>query len=471
MRPVRISYLAMMASLVLSPLAWSQAPAIPGAPAGVAAPTAAPPNLLSKILPNADQKAACKNCFCNSPIGKLISGGSGPMAMMSGGLIPNRCAQNSLANDLKKSAESPAGAAAKVKADEADAKERAAAVRYLANVDCERWPEATETLKNALRKDRNECVRLEAALALRNGCCCNNETIDALKNCVLGEAKTDPNPVERSDRVRAVAAEALSRCVMSQPVEDPREKVQKTEAAPTVDPADYYKKIAQTPRDQVVAGARAALVSMQKPVKAQPVGQGAGVPASAAAAPVTAAPGAVGAPVGQHANNLSGIVANAFSPNGAEGRQPFFSGLTKTLTGKQDYPAPTSQEPAPPAPAATVRVPEPATLIPNFVPAAAPRSVPTPWLPPEIKMVLPPVSALPAVNDPVPDGPRVTNGPMQVSNFRPTSEFRLGAPVEAKAAAPIEIIQSAPVSDSSSSGPRESRGTLTIEDVPAAPRR
>lgn len=322
-----------------------------------------------------EQKAACKNCYCNSALGKMVTGGAGPMALMSGGLVPNCCAQNSLANDLKKSAESPEGAAAKVKADEADAKARAAAIRYLANVDCERWPEATETLKNALRKDRNECVRLEAALALRNGCCCNNETIDALKNCVLGENKTDPAPVERSDRVRAVAAEALARCCMVHPMEDPRERMQKTEAVPSADPADYYKKLATMPRDQVLAGARAALVSMQKPVKGQTTGQ----------TDSNAVPGAVGIPpvsvtgtMGPSANNLTGILGNAFSPGGAQARQPYFSGLTRTLTGKQDMPA--SPRPEGESRGMPVRPTEPGLANPG-----APPRMPS-------SMLLPPVS-------------------------------------------------------------------------------
>jgi len=434
---------------------------------------------------------------------------------MSGGMIPNCCAQNSLANDLKKAADSPAGAAAKVKADEAEAKERAAAVRYLANVDCERWPEATASLINALRKDRNECVRLEAALALRNGCCCNNETIDALKNCVLGEQKTDPAPVERSERVRAVAAEALARCTAVVPVEDPREKMQKTEVVPNPDPAEYYKKIASMPRDQVIAGARAALVSMQKPVKAQPASQGSG--GAAAPAGVAAAPSS--APGVPRPNSLSGIVANAFSPGGAESRQPFFSGLTKTLSGKQEYATPARQEPvtAPtPARQEPVTVPTSPTVptsrpretilvIPPEIapppPPPAPRAVPYPRLPPEakppeIKLILPPISAAPPVSEPIPIGPRESKGPMQVITFqpaaaveatadrpreskaptqvitfRPTSELRLGAPVEAKAPRSIEIIQPAVPSDIPASGRRESRGTLTIEDVPVSPRR
>ena len=38
-------------------------------------------------------------------------------------------------------------------------------IRVLAGADCSRWPEAQDALINALRLDRNECVRVEAALA------------------------------------------------------------------------------------------------------------------------------------------------------------------------------------------------------------------------------------------------------------------------------------------------------------------
>src|SRR5947208_2751239 len=72
-------------------------------------------------------------------------------------------------------------------------------------------PEATEALAKSLRLDRNECVRFEAALALGNGCCCNEKTVRALEMSVSMSDK-DGAPVERSDRVRAAAADALAHC-------------------------------------------------------------------------------------------------------------------------------------------------------------------------------------------------------------------------------------------------------------------
>src|SRR2546425_250805 len=76
---------------------------------------------------------------------------------------------------------SPAeAAAAKIRADEAGAKARRTAVKYLATVDCHYYPEAEAALIAALRADRNECVRLEAALALGGGCCCTRNAAQAL---------------------------------------------------------------------------------------------------------------------------------------------------------------------------------------------------------------------------------------------------------------------------------------------------
>src|SRR5262249_41863214 len=134
------------------------------------------------------------------------------------------------------------GAAALIKRDEADAKARRAAVRYLGTVDCNYWPEAIEALTKSLRRDPNECVRFEAALALRNGCCCNKKTIKALEMCVTGSNK-DENPPERSDRVRAAAADALARCPMLEEESEDTDKKngdgKKTEA-PRINPNQFY---------------------------------------------------------------------------------------------------------------------------------------------------------------------------------------------------------------------------------------
>jgi hypothetical protein len=134
-----------------------------------------------------------------------------PVSAFSGGLINNPCLKPSLA-DLAKPADSADGAAARVKADEMAAKERRAAVRYLGTVECNRWPEAEMALINSLRGDRNECVRLEAAWVLGRGCCCTPKIVAALSLTVSGSDR-DGFPVERSERVRAVALASLNHCL------------------------------------------------------------------------------------------------------------------------------------------------------------------------------------------------------------------------------------------------------------------
>ena len=72
-------------------------------------------------------------------------------------------------------------AAAKIKQEEMAAHARCDAVKYLATVDCHWYPEAEAALICALRTDRSECVRYEAAVALNNGCCCTKKTVEALR--------------------------------------------------------------------------------------------------------------------------------------------------------------------------------------------------------------------------------------------------------------------------------------------------
>ena len=102
--------------------------------------------------------------------------------------------------------------AAKIKMDDSQAKARQAAVRYLASVDCHYYPEAEAGLIAALRADRNETVRYEAAVAL--GACrgTTRKIIEALNLAALGQ-ETDGNPSESSERVRQAARESLNRAL------------------------------------------------------------------------------------------------------------------------------------------------------------------------------------------------------------------------------------------------------------------
>ncbi len=277
----------------LSSQVHAQIPAVPAAPAAaapaaaVAAPAAAPAaapsqNIWSFLCPSPDQKAACKAALCNSVLGQMLNNGLGPISTFSGGLVPSCCPAVTAA-DLAMPADTAQGAAARAKADEADAKARREAVRYLGTVDCHYWPEAQEALINALRGDRNECVRLEAAFSLNRGCCCTKIIIKALVMCVSGNDE-DGFPSERSERVRATAQVALEHCLAcyTEVVPVPPEKKKDDKEVPKVDPkleklpvklnhpmspAEYYKRTQMESREQIIAEGKHVLAL--KPVAEQ----------------------------------------------------------------------------------------------------------------------------------------------------------------------------------------------------------
>lgn len=223
--------LACLFLMATASTASAQFPSVPGVPAtpGVpAAPSAATPaaaspatsafqggggNIWSKICLTPEQKAACKKHWCESGIGQMFGMMMKPMTFATGGMIKGCCPgpNDAKPEDLAKPSDSADGAAARVKEDEAQAKERRANVRYLSTVDCSRYPEVEKALINALRTDRNECVRLEAAIGLGGGCCCTKKTIEALRLTVLASDK-DGNPKEISHRVRAAAEASLYAC-------------------------------------------------------------------------------------------------------------------------------------------------------------------------------------------------------------------------------------------------------------------
>ncbi|MFO0890558.1 MAG: hypothetical protein U0790_15620 [Isosphaeraceae bacterium] len=172
---------------------------------------------------------ACIQKLCRSQLGLMANNMlTGPVGAVSGGFIPPLCPVAPTPDQiaaLEKAAPGGAAAtAAKIKASEADAKARVAAVEYLGTVDCSRWKEATKALINALRADPNECVRYAAARVLNSGCCCNKDTIEALRICVAGEDK-DGNPPETSARVKAAAFGALQHCLTKVPEVLPEEEV------------------------------------------------------------------------------------------------------------------------------------------------------------------------------------------------------------------------------------------------------
>jgi hypothetical protein len=177
------------------------------APAAPAAPSA---NLWSFLCPSQEQKKACKECLCQSQFGLLLNNTLAPLRMFTGGVVPPLCPGLPTAAELAD--KGPVGAAAAIKKDEAEAKARIAAVKYLGTVSCHYWPEAQDALIQALRKDRNECVRWQAALALGSGCCCTKKTIKALAITVSGSDE-DGQAAELSERVKAAAEAALYHCL------------------------------------------------------------------------------------------------------------------------------------------------------------------------------------------------------------------------------------------------------------------
>jgi hypothetical protein len=197
------------------------APALPGAAAAAtpvagaaAAPAAAPKNIWSFFMKTPEQKAQCKAHFCQSRIGQFVNNLMVPAAGITGGLIGPVCPGPNTPNpeDLKKPVAGAQGAAAKIKAEEAQAKAKVAAVEYLASVDCRYYEEAELALINSLRREKNECVRLAAAKAFASGCCCTPKVVKALTAAVSGTNK-DGAPAEASELVKCYAYVALERCL------------------------------------------------------------------------------------------------------------------------------------------------------------------------------------------------------------------------------------------------------------------
>jgi hypothetical protein len=115
-------------------------------------------------------------------------------------------------NPLSTAVPEPKITVADTKIEETAALQRRANVRYWASVDSSRYPEIEDALLSALRSDRNEGVRLEAALALSKGCSFSKKTVAALLLAANGE-NSDGHPAETSARVRSVATLALEVCL------------------------------------------------------------------------------------------------------------------------------------------------------------------------------------------------------------------------------------------------------------------
>ncbi|MDB5310272.1 MAG: hypothetical protein JWO38_4474, partial [Gemmataceae bacterium] len=189
--------------------------------AGAAAPAAGQNNIWGFFMKTPAQKvqcqqnmAMCRAQFCNSRIGQFVNNMLLPAGAITGGMLGPICPGPLAANpaDLQKPATSPQGAAARIKAEEAQAKEKIAAIEFLATVDCRYYPEAEAALIVGLRAEKNECVRLAAAKALATGCCCTARILKALLIAVSCSTE-DKFPAERSELVKAYAYVALERCL------------------------------------------------------------------------------------------------------------------------------------------------------------------------------------------------------------------------------------------------------------------
>jgi hypothetical protein len=158
------------------------------------------------------QREYRQRAMARTPLGKLRERIQNPLSKLTGGLIPPFPPKTPTLAELQ--APGPVGAAAKAKLDRMGAKDRIEAVQYLGTLDCHYWPEAEDALVAALRVDRNEWVRLEAAKTLLKGCCCTKKTITALTMAATC-SDADGNPSEKSPRVVAAAQQALNHCLES----------------------------------------------------------------------------------------------------------------------------------------------------------------------------------------------------------------------------------------------------------------
>ena len=122
-------------------------PAVPAVPAAAAAP---PSTLWSSLGLSKASIHACQAKICASQFGQMLgSFMGGPLQGFTGGFIPSICPSVPTAAQMAGLGNQPGGAAAAaaaIKASEAGAKARVAAVEYLGTVDCSRWPEARKSL-------------------------------------------------------------------------------------------------------------------------------------------------------------------------------------------------------------------------------------------------------------------------------------------------------------------------------------
>jgi hypothetical protein len=262
--------LNMMAPPPPVPLGIAPQPAMPGSP-----------TIWDKLGISKQQREFCRRKTCRTPFGAMMNTIVSPISRLSCGLIPPFCPPTPSLAELQDPG--AVGAAAKVKQDRAGAEERIKAVKYLATVDCHYWPEAEDALINALRNDRNECVRYEAAVALASGCCCTPKVMIALSNTV-GCGTSDGGFMEKSARVRQAAGVALEHCMQTcacadlptlpdvtggkkegekergERQKDDKQSKLPVDDSPSAELKAYYKNVSKLPKSVVLNYARQAQV-------------------------------------------------------------------------------------------------------------------------------------------------------------------------------------------------------------------
>lgn len=232
----------------------AQTPAPSATAATAAAAEAAKPGFCERIEQGIDRK---RRKLCQTPLGNMLNSISRPFNTFTGGIIPNFCPGKPSEEDLKKPGAE--GAAAQAAKDAAEAQARRKAVRLMGTFDCHWYPEVEAGLVAALRTDRAECVRLEAAIALNRGCCCTRAIVEALEETVAGTDKLGPS--ENSPRVQAVAMMALERCltcpeaqeiIESPPADDKKDEERPTEEMPAPKPIEPGSDKPKTGRSETL---------------------------------------------------------------------------------------------------------------------------------------------------------------------------------------------------------------------------
>ena len=205
--------LALLASLA-RPVS-AQIPLTPPSAGGatpLAAPPATQPTTLCDFLGlSKAQLNACKEYMCKTQLGQLMNNSLMPIGAFTGGILGPCCPPLIMSEQTgrqRRRRRCP---------HQAGRGRRQAPPGRRALPGHRRLPllaRGSGWHRSALRTDRDECVRWEAAMALGSGCCCNKATIRALA-IVVSSSDEDGYPSETAERSRRAAARSLRHCLSS----------------------------------------------------------------------------------------------------------------------------------------------------------------------------------------------------------------------------------------------------------------